>query len=42
MEKYILTLDEGTTSARSLITNKKGEIIAVEQAEFTQYFPKEG
>ncbi|AJM71969.1 glycerol kinase GlpK [Mycoplasma yeatsii] len=42
MEKYILTLDEGTTSARSLITNKKGEIIAVEQAKFTQYFPKEG
>ncbi|WP_027063225.1 glycerol kinase GlpK [Mesoplasma seiffertii] len=42
MEKYILTLDEGTTSARSLITNKQGEIIAVEQSEFTQYFPKEG
>ncbi|AGJ90589.1 glycerol kinase GlpK [Mycoplasma putrefaciens] len=42
MQKYILTLDEGTTSARALITNKKGEIIAVEQAEFTQYFPREG
>ncbi|AUF83591.1 glycerol kinase [Mesoplasma syrphidae] len=42
MEKYILTLDEGTTSARSLITNKQGDIIAVEQSEFTQYFPKEG
>ncbi len=42
MEKYILTLDEGTTSARTLIVNKKGEIIAVEQAEFTQHFPKEG
>lgn len=42
MEKYILTLDEGTTSARALIVNKKGEIIAVEQAEFTQHFPKEG
>ncbi len=27
---------------RTLIVNKKGEIIAVEQAEFTQHFPKEG
>ncbi|AKU79790.1 glycerol kinase GlpK [Spiroplasma turonicum] len=42
MEKYILTLDEGTTSARSLITNKKGEIVAVDQTEFAQHYPKEG
>ncbi|WP_031542086.1 glycerol kinase GlpK [Mesoplasma photuris] len=42
MEKYIITLDEGTTSARTLITNKKGEIVAVDQLEFTQYFPQEG
>ncbi|PPE05914.1 glycerol kinase GlpK [Williamsoniiplasma lucivorax] len=42
MEKYIVTLDEGTTSARTLITNKKGEIIAVDQSEFTQLFPEEG
>ncbi|ATZ21860.1 glycerol kinase GlpK [Mesoplasma tabanidae] len=42
MEKYIITLDEGTTSARSLVTNKKGAIIAVDQMEFTQHFPKEG
>ena len=41
-KKYILTLDEGTTSARALITDKQGNIIAVEQSEFTQYFPKEG
>ncbi|AGR41356.1 glycerol kinase GlpK [Spiroplasma taiwanense] len=42
MEKYIITLDEGTTSARTLITNKKGQIVAVDQTEFTQYFPKDG
>lgn len=42
MEKYIVTLDEGTTSARTLIVNHKGEIVAVDQHEFTQYFPKEG
>ncbi|AXK50869.1 glycerol kinase GlpK [Spiroplasma alleghenense] len=42
MEKYIITLDEGTTSARTLIVNKQGEIVAVDQNEFTQYFPKEG
>ncbi|QHX35682.1 glycerol kinase [Spiroplasma sp. TIUS-1] len=42
MEKYIVTLDEGTTSARTLITNKKGKIISVAQSEFPQYFPKDG
>ncbi|WP_026389179.1 glycerol kinase GlpK [[Acholeplasma] multilocale] len=42
MEKYIITLDEGTTSARALITDKKGNIVAVDQSEFTQYFPQEG
>lgn len=42
MEKYIITLDEGTTNARALITNHKGEIIAVDQMEFTQHFPHKG
>ena len=42
MSKYIMTLDEGTTSARTLITNKKGEVISVSQKEFTQYFPRSG
>ncbi|CAC13394.1 GLYCEROL KINASE (ATP:GLYCEROL 3-PHOSPHOTRANSFERASE) (GLYCEROKINASE) (GK) [Mycoplasmopsis pulmonis] len=41
-EKYIITLDSGTTSCRSLIVNKKGEIIAIAQNEFSQYFPKSG
>lgn len=42
MTKYIVTLDEGTTSARTLIVNHKGKILAVNQNEFTQYFPKPG
>ncbi|AHI52412.1 glycerol kinase GlpK [Spiroplasma culicicola] len=42
MEKYIITLDEGTTSARSLILNKKGEIVALSQKEFQQIYPQDG
>lgn len=42
MEKYILALDQGTTSSRALIINKKGEIKAMAQKEFTQIFPKTG
>ncbi|EKN66065.1 glycerol kinase GlpK [Schinkia azotoformans] len=42
MEKYILSLDQGTTSSRAILFNKKGEIVHVAQKEFTQYFPKAG
>ncbi|MCK0146256.1 glycerol kinase GlpK [Arenibacter sp. F26102] len=42
MEKYILALDQGTTSSRSVIFDKKGNIVSVSQKEFTQYFPKPG
>lgn len=42
MEKYILSLDQGTTSSRAIIFNKKGEIVHVAQKEFTQIFPKPG
>ncbi|MDK2819884.1 MAG: glycerol kinase GlpK [Mycoplasmataceae bacterium] len=42
MEKYILTLDSGTTSCRSLIVNKKGDVVATSQIEITQFFPKSG
>ncbi len=41
-EKYIMTIDEGTTSLRTLIINKKGEIVATSQKEFTQIFPESG
>ncbi|MED4225321.1 glycerol kinase GlpK [Neobacillus cucumis] len=42
MEKYILSLDQGTTSSRAILFNKKGEIVRVAQQEFQQYFPKPG
>lgn len=41
-EKYIMALDQGTTSSRAIIFNKKGEIIAKAQNEFTQHYPKNG
>lgn len=42
MSKYILSIDQGTTSSRAILFNKKGEIIASSQKEFPQYFPKPG
>lgn len=42
MEKYILSLDQGTTSSRAILFNQKGEIVHVAQKEFTQIFPKPG
>ena len=42
MEKYILSLDQGTTSSRAILFNKNGEIVHTAQKEFTQYFPKPG
>ncbi|AVP65068.1 glycerol kinase [Clostridium botulinum] len=42
MEKYIMSLDQGTTSSRCIIFNKKGEVVSVAQKEFTQIYPKAG
>ncbi|MCY6483272.1 glycerol kinase GlpK [Clostridium aestuarii] len=42
MGKYIMALDQGTTSSRCIIFNKKGEIISVAQKEFEQIYPKAG
>ena len=42
MAQYILALDQGTTSSRSILFDKSGSIIAVAQREFTQIFPKPG
>ncbi|WP_054859819.1 glycerol kinase GlpK [Gracilibacillus sp. JCM 18860] len=42
MEKYILSIDQGTTSSRAIIFNKKGSIVDVAQKEFEQFFPKSG
>lgn len=42
MKKYILALDQGTTSSRAILFDKKGNIISLAQEEFTQYFPNPG
>ena len=42
MSKYIMSLDLGTTSCRSILFDKKGQICSVAQKEFTQYFPEPG
>ncbi|MGD7043768.1 glycerol kinase GlpK [Jeotgalibacillus proteolyticus] len=42
METYILSLDQGTTSSRAILFNKKGEIVKIAQKEFQQIFPKPG
>ena len=42
MEKYILSIDAGTSSSRALIIDKKGNIQGISQFEFPQIFPKEG
>ncbi len=41
-KKYILALDQGTTSSRAILFDQKGEIIGVAQEEFTQIFPQAG
>jgi len=41
-EHYILALDQGTTSSRSLVVDKKGAIIGQAQKEFKQIFPQPG
>jgi len=40
--KYILALDQGTTSSRAIVFDKSGGIVAVAQQEFGQIFPKPG
>ncbi len=42
MEKFIMALDQGTTSSRAILFNKKGISGHVAQQEFKQYFPKSG
>lgn len=42
MEKYILSIDQGTTSSRAIIFNHEGKIVSVAQNEFTQIYPKPG
>lgn len=40
--KYVMALDQGTTSSRCILFDKRGEIRSVAQKEFEQYYPKPG
>ena len=40
--KYILALDQGTTSSRVILFDREQNILGVSQKEFTQYYPHEG
>jgi glycerol kinase len=42
MAQYLVAIDQGTTSSRSIVFDKQGNIIQVAQKEFTQIFPKPG
>ena len=42
MGKYILSLDQGTTSSRAILFDQDQNIIGVSQKEFTQFYPREG
>lgn len=42
MSKYLLAIDQGTTSSRAILFSKSGKIIGTCQEEFPQYFPKDG
>ena len=42
MKKYILTLDEGTTSARAVLFDKGGNAVSTAQREFKQIYPQPG
>src|SRR5690554_6685937 len=39
---YLLALDQGTSSSRSIVFNERGDIVALAQREFTQIFPQPG
>lgn len=42
MNKFILALDQGTTSSRAILFNRQGEIAGIAQKEFTQIYPQSG
>lgn len=42
MKKYILAIDQGTTSSRALVFDRRGNVIAAAWEEFPQYYPQAG
>ncbi|HIN39558.1 MAG TPA: glycerol kinase [Flavobacteriales bacterium] len=41
-KRYIIAIDQGTTSSRAVMVNSEGKIMGISQKEFTQHFPKPG
>ena len=42
MSKYILSIDQGTTSSRAILFTKDADVFGSAQQEFSQHFPKNG
>ena len=42
MKKFIISIDQGTTSSRAILFDLKGKPVFLSQKEFTQYFPNSG
>ncbi|MDO4332970.1 MAG: glycerol kinase GlpK [Eubacteriales bacterium] len=42
MKKYVMALDQGTTSSRCILFDRQGQICSMAQKEFTQYYPQPG
>jgi glycerol kinase len=42
MARYVMALDQGTTSSRAVLFDTGGAVVAIDQHEFTQHFPKPG
>ena len=42
MKKYVIALDQGTTSSRAIVFDREQNILDVSQKEFTQIYPHEG
>ena len=42
MKQYVIALDQGTTSSRCIVFDRQQNIVALEQREFAQHYPKPG
>lgn len=42
MTRYLLAIDQGTTSSRAIVFDQTGNSVASDQQEFHQYFPRDG
>jgi len=42
LSRYVLALDQGTTSSRAILFDREGSVVAMGQQEFTQHFPRPG